>query len=85
MEETVTLDSGLNVTKYEYENLMKEQKRLSAKLYRTQRKLGEIIPTRGGRELHIKVKEMGREVKGRVCSSVQTTCLYHKTPWCRIR
>lgn len=61
MEETVTLDSGLNVTKYEYENLMKEQKRLSAKLYRTQRKLGEIIPTRGGRELHIKVKEMGRE------------------------
>ena len=61
MEEDITLDSGLKITKYEYENLLKEQKRLSAKLYRTQRKLEEITPTRGGKELHYKVKEMGRE------------------------
>lgn len=61
MEEDITLLSGLKITKYEYENLAKEQKRVSEKLYRTQRKLEEITPTRGGRELHYKVKEMGRE------------------------
>ena len=61
MEEDITLSSGLKITKYEYENLLSEQKRLSAKLYRTQRKLEEITPTRGGKELHYKVKEMGRE------------------------
>lgn len=61
MEENITLSSGLKMTRYEYENLQKEQKRLSAKLYRTERKLGDIIPTQGGKELHLKVKEMGRE------------------------
>lgn len=61
MEETLEIESGLKMTRYEYENLKREQKRLSAKLYRTQRKLGEITQTIGGKELHYKVKEMGRE------------------------
>lgn len=61
MEEELTLESGLKITKYEYENLLKEQKRLSEKLYRTQRKIGDIEQTIGGKPLHYKVKEMGRE------------------------
>ena len=61
MEEELTLESGLKITKYEYENLLKEQKRLSAKLYRTERKLGDITPTKGGEPLHYKVKELGRQ------------------------
>ena len=61
IEESITLDSGLSLTKYEYENLLKEQKRLSEKLYRTQRKLEKITPSVGGKKLHMKVSEMGRE------------------------
>lgn len=61
MEEDVTLSSGLKITKYEYENLLKEQKRLSAKLYRTERKIGDLTATKGGESLHYKVKELGRQ------------------------
>ena len=61
MEESITLDSGLTITKYEYENLMKEQKRLNSRLYRNQKKIESIIPTEGGSSLHYKVGEMGRE------------------------
>ena len=61
MEDTITLESGLSLTRYEYENLLKEQKRLSEKLYRTQRKLENITPTVAGKSLHMKVSEMGRE------------------------
>ena len=61
MEETITLESGLSITKYEYETLQKEQKRLNARLYRNQKKIESIIPTEAGSELHYKVGEMGRE------------------------
>lgn len=61
MEESITLESGLTITKYEYENLMKEQKRLSSRLYRNQKKIESIIPTEAGSSLHYKVGEMGRE------------------------
>lgn len=61
MEESITLKSGLSITKYEYQNLLKEQKRIASKLYRTQRKLENITPTQGGKELHYKVVEMGRD------------------------
>lgn len=61
MEDTITLKSGLSLTKYEYENLQREQKRLNEKLYRTQRKLENITPSIAGKKLHMKVSEMGRE------------------------
>lgn len=61
MEQSISLDSGISITKYEYENLLKEQKRLSSKLYRTQKKIEKIIPTEGGSKLHYKVIEMGRD------------------------
>lgn len=61
MEDELTLESGLKITKYEYENLLKEQKRLSAKLYRTERKIGDLMATKGGKSLHYKVKELGRQ------------------------
>lgn len=61
MEDSITLESGATLSKYDYENLLKEQKRLSAKFYRTQRKLENITPTMGGKDLHYKVAEMGRE------------------------
>lgn len=61
IEKTVTTKGGLEISKYELNNLKREQNRLVAKLDRKIKRLGNIVPTTFGIREDVTVSQMGTE------------------------
>lgn len=61
IEETITTEGGVKLSRYEYENIQKEQKRLYDKLGRTIKKIENITPTTFGIKEDVTYKQMGSE------------------------
>ena len=61
IEETITTDGGVKLSKYEYENIQKEQKRLYDKLGRTIKRIESITPTNFGIPEDVTYKQMGSQ------------------------
>ena len=61
IEKTVTTKGGLEISKYELNNLKREQNRLGAKLDRKIKRLGNIVPTTFGIREDVTVSQMGTE------------------------
>lgn len=61
IEDTITTKGGLEISKYQYEILKKEQKRIVSKLDRKITRLGKIIPTSFGVKEDVSIAQMGTE------------------------
>ena len=61
IENTVTTKGGLKISKYELNNLKREQNRLVAKLDRQIKRLGNIVPTTFGVREDATIAQMGTE------------------------
>lgn len=61
IEETITTKGGVEMSRYTYENIQREQKRLYDKLGRTIKKIENITPTTFGIKEDVTYKQMGSE------------------------
>lgn len=61
IEETITTKGGVKISKYEYQNILKEQKRIYNKLGRTITRIENIVPKNFGIPEDITYKQMGTQ------------------------
>lgn len=61
IEDTITTKGGLEISKYQYEILKKEQNRLVSRLDRQIKRLGSIVPTTFGVKEDVSIAQMGTE------------------------
>lgn len=58
-EDLIKNDSGVVMSRWEFENLQREQKRLNARLKREIKRYGNIIPTEFGKKAPVTLAQMG--------------------------